>query len=91
VRHAHAAHQQIPGSRLEVFPNAGHFPYRDDMRRFVEVLLDFCATTRPAELSEALLRERLLTGAGSKASRQAREPAPPSGLAKDVSAAGLSG
>jgi pimeloyl-ACP methyl ester carboxylesterase len=62
VQHAYAAHEEIPGSRLEVFPNAGHFPYRDDMRRFVEVLLDFCATTRPAELSEARLRERLRTG-----------------------------
>jgi len=66
VRHAYAAHQQIPGSRLEVFPNAGHFPYRDDMRRFVEVLLEFCANTRAAVLSEERLRERLRVGAAPK-------------------------
>jgi pimeloyl-ACP methyl ester carboxylesterase len=66
VRHAYAAHEQIAGSRLEVFPKAGHFPYRDDLRRFVEVLLDFCATTRPARLSEDRLRERLRTGARGK-------------------------
>ena len=32
VRHAHEAHERIRGSRLEVFPGAGHFPYRDDPR-----------------------------------------------------------
>src|SRR5947209_2521460 len=26
--HAHAAHAAIPGSRLELFPDAGHFPHR---------------------------------------------------------------
>lgn len=91
VRHAYAAHEQIVGSRLEVFPNAGHFPYRDDVRRFVEVLLDFCATTRPAELSEARLRERLRAGAASKAPSEAREPRRRSSLEGDVSASGLSG
>ena len=30
VRHAHEAHERIPGSRLEIFPDAGHFPYLDD-------------------------------------------------------------
>ncbi|HME71223.1 MAG TPA: alpha/beta fold hydrolase [Myxococcota bacterium] len=91
VRHAYAAHEQIAGSRLEVFPNAGHFPYRDDMRRFVEVLLDFCATTRPAQLSEAALRERLRTGATPKAPSEARAPTSRGSLVDDVSAGGLSG
>jgi hypothetical protein len=75
VRHAHAAHAQIPGSRLEVFPNAGHFPYRDDARRFVEVLLDFCASRPPAELTEARLRERLRTGPPLKTPLEAARPA----------------
>src|SRR5213078_3113808 len=38
VTHARAAHAAIPGSRLELFPDAGHFPHRSDPRRFVEVL-----------------------------------------------------
>jgi pimeloyl-ACP methyl ester carboxylesterase len=74
VGHAHAAHAQIPGSRLEVFPDAGHFPYRDDARRFVEVLLDFCASRPAARLTEARLRERLRTGPPPKTPSQAARP-----------------
>jgi len=59
VRHAHAAHERIPGSRLDVFPGAGHFPHRDDPRRFVHLLQDFVATTQPARFDEARLRERM--------------------------------
>ena len=29
VRHAREAHERIPGSRLEIFSDAGHFPWRD--------------------------------------------------------------
>jgi len=85
----YAAHEQIPGSRLEVFPNAGHFPHRDDMRRFVEVLLDFCATTRPAELSEARLRERLRTGPAPQSPCESHQPTSRPG-ADQVSANGRS-
>jgi pimeloyl-ACP methyl ester carboxylesterase len=59
VKHAHAAHERIPESRLEVFPHAGHFPHRDEPRRFVELLLDFLEKTQPARLSETLLQDRL--------------------------------
>jgi hypothetical protein len=38
-------------SRLEVFPDAGHFPFNDDPQRFVEILNHFTASTRPADLS----------------------------------------
>ncbi len=48
--HADAAHQGIEGSRLEVFPNAGHFPYLDDPARFERVLVDFIRTTKPARI-----------------------------------------
>ncbi len=46
--HAEAAHAGIEGSRLHVFPGAGHFPYLDDPARFVDVLVDFVRTTKPA-------------------------------------------
>lgn len=62
VAHAHAAHERLPGSRLEIFPKAGHFPYRDEPRRFVDLLRDFVATTEPARVEETLLRERLRDG-----------------------------
>jgi pimeloyl-ACP methyl ester carboxylesterase len=48
VAHAETAHAGIEGSRLDVFPGAGHFPYLDDPTRFVAVLLDFIRTTKPA-------------------------------------------
>lgn len=48
VAHAEAAHAGIEGSRLEVFPEAGHFPHVDDPARFVSVLIDFIRTTKPA-------------------------------------------
>jgi pimeloyl-ACP methyl ester carboxylesterase len=48
--HAEAAHAAIEGSRLEVFAGAGHFPHLDDPARFVDILLDFVRTTRPARI-----------------------------------------
>jgi pimeloyl-ACP methyl ester carboxylesterase len=62
VRHAHEAHERMRGSRLEIFPGAGHFPHRDDPRRFAEVLLDFLRTTRPMNFDAKRLRDRLRTG-----------------------------
>jgi pimeloyl-ACP methyl ester carboxylesterase len=46
--HARAAHEAIPGSRLEVFPGARHFPHAECPERFVEVLGSFLETTAPA-------------------------------------------
>ena len=62
VAHAYAAHERIRGSRLEIFPNAGHFPYRDNTQRFVEVLVDFIQSTAPARVDEQTWRERLRSG-----------------------------
>ena len=38
VAHAHAAHELMPHSRLEIFDDAGHFPFDDEPARFVSVL-----------------------------------------------------
>ncbi len=62
VRHAREAHERMAGSRLEIFPDAGHFPYRDDPERFVSVLIDFIGTTRPLRADTKRLRERLRAG-----------------------------
>ena len=51
VAHAHRAHAAMPGSRLEVFEGAGHFPFHTDPLRFVAAVEDFLATTRPATWS----------------------------------------
>lgn len=60
VSHAHAAHEAMPGSRLEIFAGAGHFPHVEEPARFVEVLTDFIATTAPADVSGKAFRELLL-------------------------------
>ena len=36
--HASTAHQAMPGSRVELFEGAGHFPHLDEPERFAEVL-----------------------------------------------------
>jgi pimeloyl-ACP methyl ester carboxylesterase len=51
VSHGEAAHAAMPGSRLEVFPDAGHMPHDDDPERFAEVLLEFCRGTDAARLT----------------------------------------
>ena len=60
VGHARRAHAAMPGSRLEIFPDAGHFPFHADPARFVGLLEDFCTSTQPsswsAEQWRALLR-----------------------------------
>ena len=49
VGHAHKAHDAMPGSRLEIFEGAGHFPHQTDPRRFTALLDDFITSTTPAE------------------------------------------
>jgi pimeloyl-ACP methyl ester carboxylesterase len=65
VEHGRAAHAAMPDSRLEVFENAGHFPFQDDPERFTEVLADFIAGTEPARMDDdrtrALLRAHAAT------------------------------
>jgi pimeloyl-ACP methyl ester carboxylesterase len=62
VKHAWIAHEAMPGSRLEIFEGAGHFPHRSDPDRFRAVLADFLATTRPASHSSRQWRSLLRAG-----------------------------
>jgi len=62
VSHGRGAHALMPGSRLEIFERAGHFPYRDEPERFVEVLLDFMNATEPASMSADALRDAVKAG-----------------------------
>jgi pimeloyl-ACP methyl ester carboxylesterase len=43
VDHAHRSHREMPGSRLEIFEHAGHFPHADEPHRFVKALHTFLA------------------------------------------------
>jgi fermentation-respiration switch protein FrsA (DUF1100 family) len=69
VRHAWMAHAAMPGSRLEIFEGAGHFPFHDDPARFIDVVQRFIDTTEPAAYSQAALRELLRTGGGERTVR----------------------
>ncbi len=51
IAHAYRAHAAMPGSRLEIFADAGHFPFHSDPDRFVRLLEHFLATTAPATWS----------------------------------------
>ena len=61
--HGIAAHALIPHSRLELFPDAGHYPFDEDPERFAAVLTDFVAGHRPAVYDEEAVRRRLIEGA----------------------------
>jgi pimeloyl-ACP methyl ester carboxylesterase len=51
VAHGHAAHQAVPGSRLEILPGIGHFPHVEAPDQVTELLADFIATTQRRSLS----------------------------------------
>ncbi|MDT4937410.1 MAG: hypothetical protein QOG80_1081 [Pseudonocardiales bacterium] len=78
VGHAHKAHAAMPGSRLEIFDGAGHFPFRADPARFVGLLEDFCSTTEPSTWSVEQWRELLRNG---RAAARCEDPA---GLGREL-------
>ncbi len=47
--HATIVRELVPTARVEVFEDAGHWAHLDDPERFCDVLLDFIATTEPAQ------------------------------------------
>jgi pimeloyl-ACP methyl ester carboxylesterase len=59
---APVAHAAMPGSRLEMFDDSGHFPHHDDPERFVKLLDEFIDTTEPAEYDLQRWREILRAG-----------------------------
>ncbi len=62
VRHASNAATLAPTSRVEVLPNAGHFPHKDHPERFVKIVNDFIRTTDSAAYDAENWRELLESG-----------------------------
>jgi pimeloyl-ACP methyl ester carboxylesterase len=62
VSHARLAHEQIPGSRLEIFEKSGHMPHGDQPDRFVAIVERFIDSTEPFTYDPELLRAALQTG-----------------------------
>ena len=62
VDHAARAAELAPGARVEVIPNAGHFPHKDHPQRFAKIVQDFIRATPPATYSRARFRALLRAG-----------------------------
>lgn len=60
VSHARAAHEMIPGSRLEILEGAGHLLPFENADRFLPILVDFLDTTTPANPTERDFRALML-------------------------------
>lgn len=58
--HGRAAHEAMPGSRLELLDGVGHFPQLERPYEFAALLSEFMAETEPAELDTMTLREKLV-------------------------------
>lgn len=62
VKHAYSAHELLPGSRLEIFPGAGHMPHEEDPERFAQALTEFIDETPPAIFDNEGFRSLLQAG-----------------------------
>ena len=56
ARHGVRAHELMPGSQLELFPHAGHFPHHDDPAAFASVVVNFVQGTEPSARDDDRLR-----------------------------------
>lgn len=66
VAHAHMLHSAMPGSQMVIFDGAGHFPFRDDPDRFLDLFFTFVASTNPATISRADVKVALRQGPSDK-------------------------
>jgi len=75
VEHAARVADLAPRARIEVIPDAGHFPHKDHPRRFARILQDFIRTTEPARYSRARFRALLRAGQAPTSLRAVGETA----------------
>ena len=62
VEHGIAAHALVPNGRLEILPDAGHFPHLDEPQEFLDIVCDFIDTTDPATIEVEAIRDLVLQG-----------------------------
>jgi len=62
VEHAGVARVVAPTARIEIVPNAGHFPHKDHPERFVKIVNEFVRDTDPATYSASAWRDHLVRG-----------------------------
>ena len=81
VSHASNASALAPTARVEIIPNAGHFPHRDHPERFAKIVRDFIRTTEPAHYDRERWRDLLEEGASRPPAEARAGEAPISPLA----------
>jgi pimeloyl-ACP methyl ester carboxylesterase len=81
LAHGRRALAAMPGSELEIFDEAGHFPHHSAPARFVEVVSSFVARSEPAAFDHEEWRRRL---------REGRPPAAAEPAETDLELLGLS-
>jgi pimeloyl-ACP methyl ester carboxylesterase len=62
AEHTRAAGELVPGSRLTIFENSGHFPHLDEPDRFSDLLAGFVKNTPAATYDRATARRRIMDG-----------------------------
>ena len=62
VAHAYLAAAAMPGSRLEVFEDAGHFSHHSDPDRFTSAVRAFLNDTAPSRFESEVWRDRMRRG-----------------------------
>ncbi len=74
----HAAHAAAlaPGAQVQVLDRAGHFPHKDHPERFVDLVEEFIAGTRPSRHSRVKWRRLLEEGAARPVRQAAAGRAP---------------
>ena len=77
VRHASAAARFLPAARVQVLPDAGHFPHRDHPARFVGIVRDFVAESAPATYHRGRWNAVLRRGPAPTLSAVAEADCPP--------------
>jgi pimeloyl-ACP methyl ester carboxylesterase len=68
IRHAEIAHEAMPGNRLEILPDAGHFPQLSEPLKIARLLADFVDETEAAEVEAEDMRELVLNRMAEDAS-----------------------
>ncbi len=84
--HGRLAQLAFPGSELEIFDEAGHFPHHSDPAKFAGVVRGFVAGTDPAPFEAAHWRERLLRGGPATGRRRSVDAGAESEPVGDVGA-----
>jgi hypothetical protein len=65
----------MPGSQIELFDEAGHFPHLDDPVGFAWTLKAFLEETEPARIEAGMMRELVLDRNPKSAARAQASPA----------------